>query len=122
HPVRSSPLTASEEAASLRPRATNIKKRMTKYVIEYDWHLMDAPGLLRLFTETRPQIWFIVLHPVQAEALEPPESRRTETVERSKIRSDRAQAPSACTSMASCRGQSYLDMCKNGAVPFDTGS
>ncbi|KAG6018495.1 hypothetical protein E4U40_000271, partial [Claviceps sp. LM458 group G5] len=48
---------------------------MTKYVIEYDWHLMDGPGLLRLFTETRPQIWFIVLHPVQAEALEPSAAR-----------------------------------------------
>ncbi|KAG6177452.1 hypothetical protein E4U36_007260 [Claviceps purpurea] len=38
------------------------------------------------------QIWFIVLHPVQAETLEAPESLRTETVERSTIQSDRAQA------------------------------
>ncbi|KAG6276711.1 hypothetical protein E4U46_001141, partial [Claviceps purpurea] len=38
------------------------------------------------------QIWFIVLHPVQVETLEAPESLRTETVERSTIQSDRAQA------------------------------
>ncbi|KAG6108616.1 hypothetical protein E4U13_006378 [Claviceps humidiphila] len=64
----------------------------------------QAPYSLRHATNTLPfelnertfrfasgpdqQIWFIVLHPVVAE----PGSRRTETVERSTIRSDRAQA------------------------------
>ncbi|KAG6290096.1 hypothetical protein E4U09_004606 [Claviceps aff. purpurea] len=68
----------------------------------------QAPYSLRHATNTLPfelnertfrfasgpekQIWFIVLHPVEAEALEPPESRRPDTVENSTIRSDRAHA------------------------------
>ncbi|KAG5952291.1 hypothetical protein E4U57_006251 [Claviceps arundinis] len=67
----------------------------------------QAPYSLRHATNTLPfelnertfrfasgpekQIWFIVLHPVQADTPEAPESRRS-PVERSTIRSDRAQA------------------------------
>ncbi|KAG6309685.1 hypothetical protein E4U22_003770 [Claviceps purpurea] len=85
--------------------------RPSSYVkgdVTISWIHWQAPYSLRHANNTLPfelnertfrfasgpkkQIWFIVLHPVQPETLEAPESLRTETVERSTIRSDRAQA------------------------------